>query len=222
MTKPLEQFWMDEAKRELDILLPKAREYGSSDLRIMGYALRDWLGLDKFSAHDGEEMAIAFYALGKVARLLSAYQDGRLPSRDTWEDLAIYARMAIRVREAHGWPGPLGEKNAPAPTPAKTNGHAAGEGAPSQPPAPKPASKKPAPKQSGSKVAAVKTAPAKQPTATVVAKPPATATEAVAATGTENHHAAPAAVFSPGPAAAARWAAVDNPSATSPTTATPH
>jgi len=163
MAKPLEQFWNDEAKRELDILLPKAREYGSSDLRIMGYALRDWLGLDKFSAHDGEELAIAFYALGKVARLFSAYQDGRLPSRDTWEDLAIYARMAIRVREAQGWPGPLDEESAqaskPAARPAPAKASAPAKKAPAK--ASAPAKKAPAKASAPAKAAPAKAAPAK-------------------------------------------------------------
>jgi len=153
MAKPLERFWNDEAKRELDILLPKAREYGASDLRIMGYALRDWLGLDKFSTRDGEEMAIAFYVLGKVARLFSAYQDGRLPSRDTWEDLAIYARMAIRVREAQSWPGPLDEES------TKATSEPAARPAPAK--ASAPVKKAPAKASTPAKAASAKKVPAK-------------------------------------------------------------
>jgi hypothetical protein len=53
------------------------------------------------------ELGVAFYALGKMARIMGAYADGLAPSDDSWHDLAIYARMAQRVRHADGWPGPV-------------------------------------------------------------------------------------------------------------------
>lgn len=100
----LQEWWHATTKDEIDSMMPKVIEYGSNDLKMMGEAM---LGLKPELADkiEPEELAIAFYALGKIARIFGAYQDGSAPSDDSWHDLAIYARMAQRVRDAGYWPG---------------------------------------------------------------------------------------------------------------------
>ena len=99
----LANWWLDETKSELDSVIPKAVEYGSADLKVIGFALSQMIGEPKGVSHD--ELGIAFYVLGKVARLVGGYADGRLPSDDTWHDIAIYTKMAQYAREHGGWGG---------------------------------------------------------------------------------------------------------------------
>lgn len=109
MTEPLETWWENTTSDELASMLPKVIEYGSHDLAVIG----DVMMLMKPELRDQvhpSELGIAFYALGKMARIMGAYADGIAPSDDSWHDLAIYARMAQRVRYADGWPGPVEAK----------------------------------------------------------------------------------------------------------------
>jgi hypothetical protein len=99
----LVNWWLDETKGELDSVIPKAVEYGSADLKVIGFALSQMIGEPKGVTHD--ELGIAFYVLGKVARLVGGYADGRLPSDDTWHDIAIYTKMAQYARKHNGWGG---------------------------------------------------------------------------------------------------------------------
>ena len=99
----LANWWLDETKFELDSVLPKAVEYGSADLKVIGFALSQMIGEPKGVTND--ELGIAFYVLGKVARLVGGYADGRKPSDDTWHDIAIYTKMAQSARENGGWGG---------------------------------------------------------------------------------------------------------------------
>ena len=107
MTDYLETWWEDTTDAELTSLLPKVIEYGSHDLKIIGDIML-LLKPELQGKINPEEMGIAFYALGKIARIMGGYADGIAPSDDSWHDLAIYARMAQRVRDAEGWPGPVG------------------------------------------------------------------------------------------------------------------
>lgn len=100
----LKKWWQDTSNGELDSLLPKMVEYSSHDLEIMGQTLLD-LRPELRGQVNPAEIAIAFYAFGKMARIMGAYTDGVRPSDDSWHDLSIYARMAQRVREAGTWPG---------------------------------------------------------------------------------------------------------------------
>lgn len=105
----LSDWWQTESTRDMLATVPKAIEYGSSDLKAMGaqlVALHP--GVDAMGAEErdrvGSEMAIAFYLLGKVARLFGAYERGGLPSDDTIHDVTVYSMMFRRVRETGGWP----------------------------------------------------------------------------------------------------------------------
>jgi hypothetical protein len=102
-TKDLAAWWQAEVQKEIESVVPKAIEYGSADLKVIGYALSQMIGEPKGVTPD--ELGIAFYVLGKVARLVGGYADGRRPSDDTWHDIAIYTKMAQFAREHNGWGG---------------------------------------------------------------------------------------------------------------------
>lgn len=99
------EWWMNHSQEELDMLMPKVAEYSSADLDIIGDILLR-LRPDLVGVVPRVEFGIAFYALGKVARIFGAYSDGRIPSDDSWLDLAVYSKMALRTRDTGGnWPG---------------------------------------------------------------------------------------------------------------------
>ena len=99
----LRNWWLEQSESEIMAVVPKAIEYGSADLDIIGYALSKFAKQSDFTTND--ELGIAFYILGKVARLIGAYSDGSKPSDDTWFDIAIYTKMAQRARAVGSWPG---------------------------------------------------------------------------------------------------------------------
>lgn len=98
----LAAWWMEQSAGEVANLVPKAISYGSVDLDLMGDAML-LLMPHLVGKVDKQELAIAFYLLGKVSRIVGALEQGVAPSRDSWEDASIYARMALRVREAGNW-----------------------------------------------------------------------------------------------------------------------
>jgi hypothetical protein len=136
VANPLEQaltdWWLAIAEAEVEATVAKAVEYGATDLRDLGYQIldmagrrptveysRQWEGLASRIGKEFEdldayatEVGIAFYAAGKLARIIAAIKEGRTPSYDSWHDLGIYARMAQRVKQAGGWPfGPDGRED---------------------------------------------------------------------------------------------------------------
>lgn len=97
----LEAWWRETTEADLQKVLPKVEEYTSADLEIMGVVMEKW-GL---AAPGGsEEAACAWYILGKIARCVAAYREGRLPSDDTLEDITIYSLMMRRIRRTGSWP----------------------------------------------------------------------------------------------------------------------
>lgn len=98
----LAAWWMEEAAKEVANLVPKAINYGSVDLDIMGEAMLAMMPQLR-GIVSGQELAIAFYLQGKISRLIGGYEQGVLPNRDTPEDIKIYAGMLLRVREAGKW-----------------------------------------------------------------------------------------------------------------------
>ena len=98
----LASWWMEEAAKEVANLVPKAINYGSVDLDIMGEALLSLLPRLR-GIVSGQELVIAFYLQGKISRLIGGYEQGVLPNRDTPEDIKIYAGMLLRVRETGTW-----------------------------------------------------------------------------------------------------------------------
>ena len=98
----LREWWLRRAQEEITATVPKAVEYSATDLEIMGAAMEQ---MGAAPAGRGVEAAIAFYALGKLSRIVGRLAEGAEPSDDSWFDLGVYARMAQRVREVGEWPG---------------------------------------------------------------------------------------------------------------------
>lgn len=110
LERELTDWWHDQADNEIARTVPKAVEYGATDLLVMAKAMEQLLpaaaleGLSREAVESlTQEMAVAFYALGKVSRLFGAYAEGRPASADTWFDLGVYCRMAERIRETGRW-----------------------------------------------------------------------------------------------------------------------
>jgi hypothetical protein len=97
-------WWRQLTEADIAATAPKATEYSSADLTIMGDALRQWHPTGAHDASAGEEMAVVFYLLGKIARAIGAYREGHLPSDDTLDDIRIYAVMLTRIRQKGTWP----------------------------------------------------------------------------------------------------------------------
>lgn len=95
----IRDWWMSTAERDIDAMLPKMREYSATDLQVVGAALAPTLpvGLQI-------ESGIAFYALGKTARLVGSFREGREPHVDSWDDLGVYSFMGRYAREFGRWP----------------------------------------------------------------------------------------------------------------------
>jgi hypothetical protein len=63
------KWWQQTTKDEIESMLPKVIEYGANDLKVMGDAML-LLRPDLVGKIHPEELAISFYALGKMARIV--------------------------------------------------------------------------------------------------------------------------------------------------------
>jgi hypothetical protein len=99
----LRDWWLGLAQTEVDRTVPKAVEYGSTDLTDIGHDLARTMGRE-VTDEEAAELGVFFYLRGKVARWVSAVMDGRRVSDDTLFDIGVYVRMAQRIRTAGGWP----------------------------------------------------------------------------------------------------------------------
>lgn len=97
------RWWVDLADREAPTIQAKAAEYGSNSLAQMGhlFARAQARGVTEAEAL---EIGSFVYAFGKLQRVGDALLQGKLPSEDTWKDLAIYSAMAMYIRETGQWP----------------------------------------------------------------------------------------------------------------------
>lgn len=100
----LTNWWIDLANEEVDRVVPKAVEYGSTDLREVGRTLANVMQRDGLSDEELTELGIYFYLVGKFARWMDAVRDGRRAGDDTLHDIGVYVRMAQRTRAVGGWP----------------------------------------------------------------------------------------------------------------------
>jgi hypothetical protein len=104
LEKALGDWWLDKAKDEVERVVPKAIEYGSTDLRDIGRDLAECMGRE-VTDEEATELGIFFYLRGKMSRWIDAVKRGDRPSDDTIYDVGVYCRMAQRNRDAGGWPG---------------------------------------------------------------------------------------------------------------------
>lgn len=94
--------WMVQTlDQALPEILRKADEYGSGDLEMMGSRLQRMLRLPAPSV--GQQASAAFYADGKVARIMAALEEGREPSADCWFDLMVYGMIGLKLHQTGQW-----------------------------------------------------------------------------------------------------------------------
>lgn len=103
-TEGLAAWWLHKASQEASAVVPKAAEYGATDLRDIGRDLADCMGRE-VTDEEATELGIFFYLRGKVARWVDAVKRGDRPSNDTIYDIGVYCRMAQRNRDVGSWPG---------------------------------------------------------------------------------------------------------------------
>ena len=101
----LEAWWLAMATEEIERTVPKAIEYGSTDLAEIGRELVEAGVHDATHATSTEELGCYFYMVGKMARWRDAIRTGRRVSDDTLFDIGVYIRMVQRIRVAGAWPG---------------------------------------------------------------------------------------------------------------------
>ena len=100
----LTEWWMDKAEEEVRRTVPKAVEYGATDLRDIGRDLAAMAGRE-VTDEEAAELGVYFYIRGKLSRWTDAVIRGDRVSDDTLFDLGVYVRMAQRIRDTGGWPG---------------------------------------------------------------------------------------------------------------------
>lgn len=99
----LRTWWMGQALREIEATVPKAVEYGSTDLVDIGSQMGRFIKRDLTDA-EAAELGCWFYLVGKMARATAALERGDWPSDDTILDAGVYLKMIQRIRQSGGWP----------------------------------------------------------------------------------------------------------------------
>lgn len=100
----LTQWWLDRARDEAAQVAPKAAEYGSNSLAQMGRKMAQLQGR-QVGDEEALELGCWAYMIGKVERWTDAVMRGERPSDDTLHDIAVYTKMAQRIRATGDWPG---------------------------------------------------------------------------------------------------------------------
>lgn len=95
--------WIEKHHDNIRIMADrKAHAYGATDLLVMAKGMQAIQ--PNLTPERALEAAIAFYALGKLGRVLSAFGEGKPSPEDSWLDLETYALMAQKVLETGSWP----------------------------------------------------------------------------------------------------------------------
>lgn len=104
----LRKWWIAQATTEIDDMMDKLAEYGTGDLHEIGRQMMKVRGVDIDEMIDMHglqtvnaqmyELGIMFYALGKIQRVITAAEQGKTASNDTWHDLNIYSKMVLAGR----------------------------------------------------------------------------------------------------------------------------
>lgn len=107
--KDVAQWWIDTAAQDFTAIAHKISEYGgirggSADLRLMGDNLAELLGWNEADEATRQSLACWLYLQGKIARLVSDFQQQRPPKDDTLLDISVYAMMMRRLKLTGSWP----------------------------------------------------------------------------------------------------------------------
>jgi len=103
------KWWLQTAILDFDAAVPKIAEYGgvgsgSADLKSIGYDLALLLNWDGVPEAVQQELGVWLYTKGKIARMISDYQQHKPGKADTWHDATVYSMMARRLQEVGQWP----------------------------------------------------------------------------------------------------------------------
>lgn len=93
----LNNWWIQHATDEIAAMLKKLDEYGAGDLHEIGYSMAK-VANREVTREQAYELGVMFYALGKMQRIISAAEQAREASTDTWHDLAVYSKMVLANR----------------------------------------------------------------------------------------------------------------------------
>ena len=107
VTDPLFHWWMQHAYEEAAHTLPKAIEYGSTELQEAGHILASLMSKpieEPMSDAAAMETQIYQYVLGKVGRWTAAMRRGDRVSDDTLFDIGVYVTMVRKIRDTGEWP----------------------------------------------------------------------------------------------------------------------
>jgi hypothetical protein len=96
-------WWRMQAEDEIEMMRPKVTDYGAVDLAWIGHQMAQNQGR-QVDDEEAAELGIYWYSLGKLGRWTAAVREGRRPSDDTIQDLVVYGRMCLYVREHGRWP----------------------------------------------------------------------------------------------------------------------
>jgi hypothetical protein len=99
----LNSWWLNSGCQDASLVISKYQEYGNTALLEVGRQLAEVMGRGATKA-EMQELGIWFFMVGKMARWKTAILKGERVSKDTLDDLAVYATMARRVHEKGGWP----------------------------------------------------------------------------------------------------------------------
>jgi hypothetical protein len=96
--------WLEGLReRELSETLRKAAQYNNTDLIVVGQTMGTTLGIPVADERTAIQLGCAFFALGKVARVIGAIAGGGQPQADSWYDLHIYGIMGLKTHETGKW-----------------------------------------------------------------------------------------------------------------------
>ena len=101
--KAFRSYIQDLTTEVTDMVIPKARTYGTTELSQLGATLMNVAGRGSVPERDAMQYAVWFYSIGKMARWTAAAKRGEQPSRDTVLDILVYALMWLKVEETGEW-----------------------------------------------------------------------------------------------------------------------
>lgn len=94
----LDKWWREHAATESEQMIRKLDEYGTGDLHEIGSRLAHLAGWRNATSQQHYELGVMFYLIGKMQRVITATEQQRAASSDTWHDIAVYAKMVLAAR----------------------------------------------------------------------------------------------------------------------------
>ena len=94
----LDKWWREHAAAESEQMIRKLDEYGTGDLHEIGSRLAHLAGWHNATPQQHYELGVMFYLIGKMQRVITATEQRRAASDDTWHDIAVYAKMVLAAR----------------------------------------------------------------------------------------------------------------------------